>query len=138
MKDEVLEYLDKKEIEIGAKRVRESCRKYMTKKTHAGTLPTIRKPIPKRWTLEAWAKQNGICPRCKQKIEHSEMSGDHIKPLADGGAHSKWNIQCLHTKCNSSKGANDFVKESKLSQVGKTLHVNDNENDGFSNDPLEE
>ena len=84
MKDEVLEYLDKKEIEIGAKRVRESCRKYMTKKTHAGTLPTIRKPIPKRWTLEAWAKQNGICPRCKQKIEHSEMSGDHIKPLADG------------------------------------------------------
>jgi hypothetical protein len=125
MPNDILEYLNQQEIVQGSHIVREACRKFMLKRTHAGTLPTIRKSVPKKWTLEAWAKQNGICPRCHEAISNSDMSGDHIEPLAGGGKHNRWNIQCLHKKCNSSKGANDFIKESKLAQVGKTLHVND-------------
>ena len=128
--NEILNYLNEQEIKRGAKEVREQCKRYMLKKTFSGILPTVRKPVKKEWTLAAWEKQDGICPRCHEPIAHSDMSGDHIKPLADGGAHNKWNIQCLHKKCNSSKGANDFVKESKLAQIGKTLHINDSEENG--------
>ena len=120
---EVLEFLNNAEIRLGAKIVRDDCRKYMLKKTHAGFLPTIRKSIPKSWTLSAWETQDGICPRCKEPISHNDMSGDNKEPLAGGGAHSKWNIQCLHKSCNSSKGANDFVRESKLEQTGRTRRV---------------
>jgi 5-methylcytosine-specific restriction endonuclease McrA len=121
----ILDYLNEQETILGIKEVREDCRKYMLKKTYSGYEKVKRKPIPKSWIIDAWGKQGGICPRCKQNIEHNEMSGDHITPLALGGKHSKWNIQCLHKKCNSSKNANDFVKESKLQQTGQTLHVND-------------
>jgi hypothetical protein len=135
MIDHIIKYLDEQEVQIGVKLVREACRKYLLRKTFANQLPTVRKMVPKKWTLEAWNKQDGICPRCKQLISHSEMSGDHIKPLIDGGAHNKWNIQCLHRKCNSSKGGNDFILESKLQQVGKTLHVNDEK---YTREPIEE
>lgn len=134
-KIDVFAMLNAQEIIQGSHLVREACRKFMLKRTHAGTLPTVRKMVPKKWTLEAWNKQGGICPRCKQTILNSEMSGDHIKPLADGGTHNRWNIQCLHARCNSSKGANNFVKESKLAQVGKTLHVNDEK---YTRVPIEE
>ena len=116
----VLDYLNKMELELGIKAVREDCRKYVLKKTYSGCERIKRKPIPKKWILDAWEKQNGICPRCQDSISHSDMSGDHIVPLAKGGAHSRWNIACLHKKCNSSKGANDFIRESKLEQLGKT------------------
>jgi 5-methylcytosine-specific restriction endonuclease McrA len=122
MTNEILEYLNRKEKELGIKEVRESCRKYMLKKTYAGYENIKRKPINKAWTVDAWAKQGGICPRCKEKIEYNDMSGDHITSLAKGGKHSKWNIQCLHKKCNSAKGANDMMRESKLQQVGKTTY----------------
>jgi len=116
----ILEYLNQQELVLGAKIVREQCHKYMMKKTLAGCEGIKRKPINKAWTVDAWAKQGSICPRCKQKIEYSDMSGDHITPLALGGTHAKWNIQCLHSRCNSSKGANSFVRESKLAQTGQT------------------
>ena len=132
---EVLDFLNSAEIRLGAKVVRDDCRRYMLKKTHASTPATIRKAVPRKWTLEAWANQNGICPRCHEKIDHSEMSGDHKEPLASGGAHNKWNIQCLHKKCNSSKGANDFVKESKLAQTGRTLHINDEK---YTREPIQD
>jgi 5-methylcytosine-specific restriction endonuclease McrA len=124
---EILDYLNAKEIDKGQKYVREECRRYMLKKTFAGQIPTVRKSIPKKWTLDAWEKQDGICPRCKQPIGHNEMSGDHKTPIALGGAHNKWNVECLHKKCNSSKNANDFIRESKLAQTGQTLHVNEDE-----------
>jgi len=116
----ILDYLNEQEKELGIKEVREECRKYMLKKTYSGCEKIKRKPINKSWTVDAWGKQGGICPRCHLPIEHADMSGDHITPLAKGGKHSKWNIQCLHKKCNSAKNANDFVKESKLAQTGQT------------------
>ena len=119
----ILDYLNQQELTLGIKEVREQCRKYMLKKTLSGYEHVKRKPINKTWVIDAWGKQGGICTRCKQKIEYEDMSGDHITALALGGKHTKWNIQCLHKSCNSAKNANDFVKESKLQQVGKTRRV---------------
>ena len=130
----ILEYLNRQEELVGIKEVREQCRKYLLKKTYSGYEKIKRKPIPRKWVLDAWEKQGGICTRCGQTISHSDMSGDHKVPLALGGKHNRWNISCLHKKCNSAKNANDFVRESKLQQLGKTLHVNDEK---YTREPIE-
>ena len=74
-----------------------------------------RKPVPKRWILDAWVKQGGICKRCKLDLDPKEAEGDHIIPFASGGKHTRGNIQALHgVPCNRSKGANSLFRESKL------------------------
>ncbi len=118
--NEILEYLNEQEKVKGIKEVREACRKYMLKRTYAGCEKIKRKPIPKGWIREAYAKQSGICPRCDNWMDMKDVVGDHKQPLALGGAHNRWNIQAMHRTCNASKGANDFVKESKLEQTGQT------------------
>lgn len=120
---DVLLYLNKCETEIGIAKVREACRKYMLKKTYSGFEKIKRKPIPRGWIREAYAKQSGICPRCDEWMDMKDVVGDHKQPLALGGAHNRWNIQAMHSKCNASKNANDFVKESKLKQIGRTIRT---------------
>jgi 5-methylcytosine-specific restriction endonuclease McrA len=116
----ILEYLNKQEIELGIKYVREGCRLYVMKKTFASGNYVKRKPIPRKWTDEAYVKQDGICTRCTEYMQRKDAVGDHKQPLALGGAHNRWNIQAMHAKCNASKGANDMVRESKLQQTGQT------------------
>ncbi len=116
----IFEYLLEQEKQFGIKEVREACRKYMLKKTYAGCEKVKRKSIPRKWVLEAWDRQKGVCPRCHETILCSDFVGDHKQPLALGGAHNKWNIQAMHKACNLSKGAHDFVRESKLAQTGQT------------------
>jgi 5-methylcytosine-specific restriction endonuclease McrA len=118
--NEILEYLNRRELESGIKLVREACRKYMLKKTYAGVEKIKRKPIPRKWVDEAYVKQDGNCPRCNLPMLRRDTVGDHKLPLALGGAHNRWNIQAMHSKCNASKGANDMVRESKLAQTGQT------------------
>jgi 5-methylcytosine-specific restriction endonuclease McrA len=116
----ILNYLNEQESILGIKEVREACRKYMLKKTYAGCEKIKRKAIPRTWTREAYAKQSGICPRCNGWMDMKAVVGDHKQPLAKGGQHNRWNIAALHSRCNLSKGANDFVAESKAKQTGKT------------------
>ncbi len=117
----ILDYLNEQEKELGIKAVREDCRKYMLKRTYAGCENIKRKPIPRRWLLEALDKQGGICPRCGREIKLNNLSGDHMQSLAKGGKHVRWNIQAMcKVPCNPSKGANDMVRESKLKQTGQT------------------
>ena len=103
----------------GQFKVRDACKRYIMKKTYAGQMNEKRKSIPARWLGEAYVRQKGICPRCGEKKFLDEMVGDHIQPLAKGGRHNKGNIRALCTPCNSSKGANDLVTESKL--TGQTI-----------------
>jgi hypothetical protein len=49
------------------------------------------------FSRDGWA-----CVRCKRK---SDLSIDHIKPVAAGGDESPENLQTMCKKCNSSKGA---------------------------------
>ena len=76
--------------------------------------PEKRKPVPRSWKIEAYAKQGGKCPRCKGHFDIREMEADHIVPLAGGGQNKRHNIQMLCRECNRSKGANSLFRESKL------------------------
>lgn len=50
--------------------------------------------------------RNGmVCGICSQEVLLSDLSFDHIIPLARGGDHIEENLQVAHRKCNSSKGA---------------------------------
>jgi 5-methylcytosine-specific restriction endonuclease McrA len=123
----ILDYLNEQEPILGIKEVREDCRKYLLKKTYAGCEKIKRKSIPRKWIDEVYVKQDGICPRCNEYMQRKDAVGDHQQPLALGGQHNRWNIQAMHSKCNASKGANDFVKESKLAQTGQTRVPIENE-----------
>lgn len=52
---------------------------------------------------EAYEKQNGICPICKQHFEINEMEADHITPWHDGGKSISDNCQMLCRECNRRK-----------------------------------
>lgn len=102
----------------GASVVRAGCRRFMLRKTLANG-GTKRKPIKREWTMLAYDKQGGLCARCYEDVPVKKATGDHLISLATGGKHTKNNIRMLCGPCNSSKGANDLVKESKL--TGQTI-----------------
>lgn len=51
----------------------------------------------------AYERQNGICPKCNQHHEFSEMEGDHIVAWWRGGKTTLDNLQMLCKKCNGVK-----------------------------------
>lgn len=50
-----------------------------------------------------YEKQEGICPKCGQHFELSEMEGDHITPWSKGGHTTPDNLQMLCKPCNRRK-----------------------------------
>lgn len=52
---------------------------------------------------EAYERQKGICPVCKNKFEIHEMEGDHITPWHEGGKTSADNCQMLCKEDNRRK-----------------------------------
>ena len=52
---------------------------------------------------EAYEKQKGICPNCKNHFEIEEMEADHITPWHDGGKTTSDNCQMLCRECNRRK-----------------------------------
>ena len=52
---------------------------------------------------EAYEKQNGVCPNCKEHFEIEEMEADHITPWHDGGKTTSDNCQMLCRECNRRK-----------------------------------
>ncbi|MBP0988020.1 MAG: HNH endonuclease [Oscillospiraceae bacterium] len=52
---------------------------------------------------EAYERQNGICPICKQHFEIEQMEGDHIDPWHSGGKTDAANCQMLCKPCNRRK-----------------------------------
>lgn len=52
---------------------------------------------------EAYEKQKGICPNCKEHFEISEMEADHITPWHAGGRTITDNCQMLCRECNRRK-----------------------------------
>jgi len=52
---------------------------------------------------EAFERQNGICVKCEQKFELSEMEADHIKPWHEGGKTNAENCQMLCKQDNRTK-----------------------------------
>lgn len=52
---------------------------------------------------EAYERQKGICPICKNRFDISEMEADHIKPWHEGGKTSAENCQMLCKDDNRKK-----------------------------------
>lgn len=52
---------------------------------------------------EAYERQQGICPNCKNHFEINEMEGDHITPWHAGGKTNAENCQMLCRECNRRK-----------------------------------
>ena len=52
---------------------------------------------------EAYERQKGICPDCKEHFDISEMEADHITPWHEGGRTSPENCQMLCKEDNRRK-----------------------------------
>ncbi|MBN1175786.1 DUF262 domain-containing protein [Candidatus Woesearchaeota archaeon] len=52
---------------------------------------------------EAYERQKGICPKCKEHFEIEEMEADHIKPFHEGGKTTPENCQMLCKQDNRLK-----------------------------------
>jgi len=52
---------------------------------------------------EAYERQKGICPKCKEHFETEEMEADHIKPWHEGGKTITENCQMLCKQDNRTK-----------------------------------
>lgn len=53
--------------------------------------------------IEAYGRQNGICPACTGEFKIEEMEGDHITPWHSGGKTDAQNCQMLCKDCNRRK-----------------------------------
>jgi hypothetical protein len=53
--------------------------------------------------IEAYERQKGVCPKCKNKFELAEMEADHIKPWREGGKTTATNCQMLCKDDNRRK-----------------------------------
>lgn len=52
---------------------------------------------------EAYERQKGICPRCKEHFDLAGMEADHITPWHEGGRTVAENCQMLCKNCNRTK-----------------------------------
>lgn len=52
---------------------------------------------------EAYERQQGVCPKCKEHFDISQMEADHIDPWSDGGKTTSENCQMLCKSCNRRK-----------------------------------
>lgn len=61
-------------------------------------------PSPALSNIALFARDHGLCMYCGQHYPRSELTRDHVKPLAKGGEDSWANVvtACLH--CNHRKG----------------------------------
>lgn len=53
--------------------------------------------------IEAYERQDGICPHCNEHYELNEMEADHITPWSQGGKTLSDNCQMLCKECNRRK-----------------------------------
>ena len=52
---------------------------------------------------EVFERQKGICVKCKEKFELSQMEADHVTPWSEGGKTDKDNCQMLCKLDNRKK-----------------------------------
>jgi len=55
--------------------------------------------------LEAFERQDGICPSCNDQFDIGWMEGDHITPWSQGGKTIADNCQMLCKSCNRQKSS---------------------------------
>lgn len=63
-----------------------------------------RRPIDVDFKLHTLAKLDSKCPCCNGKFAYSQMTNEHIIPLAKGGTNDSSNLTLLCEDCNRAKG----------------------------------
>lgn len=63
----------------------------------------MRQPVSRETRKTIYKRDQGICQICGRSISFSEMTLDHIYPLAKGGDSQPDNLQCACQVCNSLK-----------------------------------
>ena len=72
--------------------------------------------------LGSWWKQQlgrGLCYHCEQRFKPTELTMDHLIPIARGGKSSKTNCVTSCKACNTKKGAKTRA-ELALENLQKT------------------
>lgn len=109
----ILDILIKEAQTVGIAAVRDAANSFLKMGLKSTVTPTIRRPIPRAWVDKAFVKQQGKCKICHEPMLLQEATGDHVVALSQGGKHHYSNITAAHRSCNSSKGSNDLVAQSK-------------------------
>ena len=60
------------------------------------------------------ARDRSICHICGKHIIPTEMSLDHLVPLARGGSHAAQNLACAHRRCNSQRSTDAKPAQLRL------------------------
>ncbi|AMA07888.1 HNH endonuclease [Picosynechococcus sp. PCC 73109] len=65
---------------------------------------TPRLPIPDSVRKYVYQRDNYQCQCCGSRLHETQLSIDHIIPLAKGGSNDISNLQTLCLNCNQKKG----------------------------------
>src|SRR5262249_52330657 len=109
----ILQYLFD-QASYGYDDVKWACRQFFKQYRTVGVKKEERKDVPKAWTLWALEQQGGKCHRCGRELKPEDATGDHLIPVNLGGPHVRENIYTMCGPCNSSKGDNNPMEESKV------------------------
>lgn len=124
---DVFDYLVNKAQTLGVIPVRNAADRFLKLGLKAATEVTIRRPMPRAWVIRAFTKQSGKCKRCSLDMTLSDVTGDHVVALSQGGRHHQSNVVAMHRSCNSSKNDSDLTTESKRNGLLMNEMFNDNE-----------
>jgi 5-methylcytosine-specific restriction endonuclease McrA len=105
--------------EKGSAEVRRVYREFEKEMRRGGRTKTKRRPIPKKWIIDAWYMQGGKCQRGHEDLSLYDATGDHFIALDNGGDHAPDNIVAVCRSHNSQKGALTIFEDAK--KTGKTL-----------------
>jgi 5-methylcytosine-specific restriction endonuclease McrA len=80
--------------------------------------------VDKFTRIEIFERDKWVCKLCGKKVDkslkHNQLMSatlDHIFPIADGGSHTRANVQLAHMICNSNKGRGS-IKHEQLLLIG--------------------
>lgn len=77
----------------------------------------------------SWWKQvlgRGVCYHCEQKFKPTELTMDHLIPIARGGKSDKKNCVPCCKECNTQKGSKTRA-EMALEKLNTNKQENENE-----------
>jgi 5-methylcytosine-specific restriction endonuclease McrA len=111
---EILDHLISRAETLGRKVVERACKDFLKRKSWTGKEVQKRKSIPRGMVEKALDRQGGLCHRGYHELSLEEAVGDHLIPHVEGGPIDQTNIVALCKSCNSKKGANSLLRESKL------------------------
>lgn len=83
-------------------------------------------PWLRMFAMDAWIAQNHKCAYCRKPMERSEVTGDHVQPIINGGSTTRKNVKAACDSCNFTKGHMSeafFLKTIKSPKPGDSINI---------------